>query len=191
MAPQTRRRGEALEAALLEATWAELGEVGYAALTMERVAERAKTSRMVLYRRWPNRARLVLAAMRRQVVPITEDVPDTGELRGDVLEVLRRIVAHYRQIGADITHGLMSEFPDLADDVLTVVPEVLGRILERAAERGEVPSRELPGRVLTLPADLVRHELLVTRRPVSERVLAEIVDDVFLPLLSSGRSSEG
>ena len=50
MTPATRRRGTALEAALLEAAWDELSEVGYAALTMEGVAARARTSRAVLYR---------------------------------------------------------------------------------------------------------------------------------------------
>jgi AcrR family transcriptional regulator len=35
-----RRRGAALESALLDAAWAELQSVGYAKLTMERVADR-------------------------------------------------------------------------------------------------------------------------------------------------------
>ena len=50
-----RRRGEELEAALLEAAWAELVEVGFARLTMESVAARAKTGVAVLYRRWPRK----------------------------------------------------------------------------------------------------------------------------------------
>jgi len=50
----TRRRGAELEAALLDAAWDELQAVGYAGLTMEAVADRAGTSRAVLYRRWPN-----------------------------------------------------------------------------------------------------------------------------------------
>jgi AcrR family transcriptional regulator len=47
----SRRRGQALESALLEAAWTELHNVGYAKLTMERVADRAQTSRAVIYRR--------------------------------------------------------------------------------------------------------------------------------------------
>ncbi len=66
------------DAVALRAAWEEVSEVGYAQLTMEGVAARAGTSKPVLYRRWPNRAALVLAAMRRQVVPISSDIPDTG-----------------------------------------------------------------------------------------------------------------
>ena len=61
--PPTRRRGSKLEAALLQAAWDELTEAGYTAFTMEGVAARAKTSRAVLYRRWPNRPELVVAAL--------------------------------------------------------------------------------------------------------------------------------
>lgn len=179
----TRRRGAALESALLDAAWAEVTEVGYANLTIEGVAARARTSRMVLYRRWPNRAQLILAAMRAQVTSVSEDVPDTGDLRSDVLEVLRRIVEHYARIGPDVVHGLLAEFPDLPGDVVQVVPGVLDTVLARAAARGEIRDRELPPRLASLPADLVRHEILVTRAPVPESVLAEIVDELYLPLV--------
>src|SRR5580658_5732141 len=80
----TRRRGEALEAALLDAAWDELQLAGYQALTMEAVADRAGTSRAVLYRRWPKKAELVVAALRRHRPILSGDVPDTGSLRGDV-----------------------------------------------------------------------------------------------------------
>src|ERR1700742_559320 len=59
-----RRRGEELEAALLDAAWDELVEAGFAKLTMESVAARAKTGVAVLYRRWPRKDDPVLAAIR-------------------------------------------------------------------------------------------------------------------------------
>ena len=67
-----RRHGAELEAAVLDAAWDALIEVGYAHLTMGGVAERAQTSEPVLYRRWPNKDALVLAAMehRRKAHPI-------------------------------------------------------------------------------------------------------------------------
>jgi AcrR family transcriptional regulator len=63
---ETRRRGEALQNALLDAAWEELQAGGYAKLTIERVAERAGTSRAVIYRRWRNRYELVIAALRHR-----------------------------------------------------------------------------------------------------------------------------
>jgi len=78
---KTRRRGAALETALLDAAWDELQVTGYAGLTMEAVADRAGTSRAVLYRRWRNRPELVIAAMRRHRPMLSGEVPDTGSLR--------------------------------------------------------------------------------------------------------------
>ena len=86
--PPQRRRGEALETALLDAAWAELAERGYDELTIDAVATRAGTSRAVLYRRWPGKPELVLAALVHQVENRTVEAPDTGSLRGDVVALL-------------------------------------------------------------------------------------------------------
>src|ERR1700684_675894 len=85
---RTRRRGAALEAALLDAAGAELQDTGYQAMTMEAVADRAGTSRAVLYRRWPKRAELAVAALRRHQPLLSGPIPDTGSLRGDVVALV-------------------------------------------------------------------------------------------------------
>lgn len=178
-----RRRGAELEATILQATWEELAAVGYARLTMEGVAARASTGKQVIYRRWRNRAELVIAAMRHNTGSIVGRVPDTGELRGDVVAVLRHMADRQRELGADVVHGLMAEAADLDPEFFTVMGGVMTTVLERAAARGEITSAELPPRVVTLPADLLRHVILLTREPISDGVITEIVDDVFLPLL--------
>src|ERR1700761_4680825 len=86
-----RRRGEELEAALLDAAWDELVEAGFAKLTMESVAARAKTGVAVLYRRWPNKDDLVLAAIQHYGRTRPVATPDTGSLRGDVLALIREV----------------------------------------------------------------------------------------------------
>src|ERR1700678_2635368 len=88
-APPQRRRGEALEKALLEAAWAELSERGYDDLTIDGVATRAGTSRAVLYRRWPSKQELMLATLVHHVKTDLVVAPDTGSLRGDVIGLLR------------------------------------------------------------------------------------------------------
>jgi AcrR family transcriptional regulator len=181
---QTRRRGAALEDALLQAAWDEVTAVGYANLTMEAVAERAGTSKAVIYRRWPNRAELVLAAMRRQVVPIREQIPDTGSLREDVLAVLRQIREHFFVIGPNVVHGLMSEQQDIPSDVAGILPGVMTALLNRAANRGEIRLGRVTPRIAAVPGNLLRHQLLLAKEPASDDVLAEIVDDIFLPLVT-------
>lgn len=186
-ATPTRRRGAELEADLLDAAWAELGEAGYARLTMEGVAARARTGKQVLYRRWPNRAALVVAAMRQHVGSIADRVPETGSLRGDALAVLAAMVERQREIGSDTLHGLMAEAADLDTQAFAIMYDVMTSVLRRAAGRGEIPTADLPPRVTTVAVDLLRNELVFAREPLSTRVLEEIVDDVFLPLVGAAR----
>src|SRR5271168_838980 len=83
-----RRRGEELEAAILGAAWDELVDAGFAKLTMESVAARARTGVAVLYRRWPHKDDLVLAAIQYYGSTHPVDIPDTGSLRGDMIALL-------------------------------------------------------------------------------------------------------
>jgi hypothetical protein len=53
----------------------------------------------------------------------------------------------------------------------------------RAIARGEVDVGALTPRIASLPFDLVRHELLMTLKPVPTMTILEIVDDIFLPLV--------
>jgi AcrR family transcriptional regulator len=186
---KTRRRGEALEAALLDAAWEELQVASYAGLTMEAVADRAGTSRAVLYRRWRNRPDLVVAAMRRHRPMLSGEIPDTGSLRGDVLTLLRRMSSRLTEVGPEIIYGLIGDyfadaeaFSRTQDQVLQIGATVMTTILKRATDRGEARA-DIPPRIATLPTDLFRNELFRARTPPTEHVLAEIVDEVFLPLV--------
>lgn len=178
-----RRHGAELEEAILRAAWDELAEAGYASLTMEGVAARAHTGKQVLYRRWHNRAELVIAAVQYRTGSITDHVPDTGSLRGDVLAVLDWTVSRSRQFGGDVVRGLLAEAPDLDPSFFLIMPDVMATILRRAAERGEIASADLHHRVVTLPTSLMRHEMLLPGAPITADALAEIVDEVFLPLV--------
>lgn len=180
-----RRRGAELEETILAAVWEELAEVGYARLTMEGVAARARTGKQVLYRRWRNRAELVVAAVRHRTGSIVDGVPDTGRLRTDVLAVLGRMARRRLDIGADIIHGILAELPDLDPEMFGIMRGVMGTVLESAAARGEITTSDLPARVVTLPIDLLRYQLLLSRDPIEESTLTEITDDVFLPLVSA------
>ncbi len=186
---RTRRRGAVLEEALLDAAWEELRAVGYSAVTIDAVAERAGTSRAVLYRRWNNRAELMIAALRRHRPMLSGAVPDTGSLRGDVLALLNRVTHRLADLGPETFFGLLGDcfadtqaFPHIQQEVLHIGAGVMGTILDHARARSEITG-QVPTRVATLPVDLLRHELLVHRAPPSPEVIEDIVDQVFLPLL--------
>ncbi|WP_053205225.1 TetR/AcrR family transcriptional regulator [Jiangella muralis] len=185
---ETRRRGEALEAAIVDAVWAELAESGYAGLTVGAVAERARTSKAVLYRRWPGRAALVIAAL-SQHAPSTEDVPDTGTLRGDLLALLRTIAAGVSARSIDALWGLLTETardPELAALVRTQLAELqrsgpIVVVFDRAVARGEVDAARVTSRLLRVAPDLVRNELMLYGA-ITDAAIVEIVDQVVLPL---------
>jgi AcrR family transcriptional regulator len=179
----SRRRGAELEETILAAVWDELSEVGYARLSMEGVAARARTGKQVLYRRWRNRAELVLAAVRHRTGSIVDRMPDTGRLRTDVLVVLGQMAQRRFDMGADTIHGVLSELPDLDPEMFGIGRGVMTTVLENAAARGEITTSDLPPMVVTLPIDLMRYQLLLSRDPIEENTLAEITDDVFLPLV--------
>ena len=190
-APSTRRRGAALEQAILEAAAEELRESGYAGMTMDRVARRAGTNKNTIYRRWPHRAALGIAAyghLSRARTP----APDTGTLRGDALEMLRLANATWSSPEGAILRDLLAAAGD-DPPLLTLLREQAGgsamdaawlRLLSRAVARGEAPPEAVHPRVATLPMMLLRGEYAIRGQPsVPDTVLTEIVDEVFLPLV--------
>lgn len=188
--PAQRRRGRALEEALLDAAWAELTERGYDNLTIDSIAARAGTSRAVLYRRWPGKQELVLAALQYEVSKDIVVTPDTGSLRDDVIGILQqankvrvglatqlftRLGGFYRQTGASLA--------DLSAFVQGGRDAVLEQAIQRAVDRGEIDPQRVTDRIARLPVDLFRHEILMTLRPLADGAIEEIVDTIFLPLL--------
>jgi AcrR family transcriptional regulator len=182
-----RRRGTMLEDAILDAAWSELEERGYSEFTFQAVAERAETSRPVLYRRWTTRASLASAAIARHMKlhPIT--VPDLGNLRDEMCLLLRQFAdrAPPRLLGLlfDMGQDMAAEGKSFMDDRFQEFP--LKDVIERAVERGEVDKDRLTPRVLRTPVSLVLHEVVMTVRQISDSAIAEIFDQIFLPLVAA------
>lgn len=185
---RTRRRGAALEKAILEAAWAEVMERGYEGLTMENVARRAETSRPVLHRRWPSRTALATAALAQQFARANIVIPDMGSLRKELSHLLRcmsdRAGARDLQLFFDMQKDLVAERSSFADIRARIVDgSQFHAVLGRAIERGEIDPARLTPRIASLPLDLARHEMLMTFQPLSDDAIREIVDDIFLPLV--------
>lgn len=183
-----RRRGEALREAILGAAWAELTEGGYSSLTLEAVARRAGTSRPVLHRRWTNRTELAAAAMAHHFALNPVTVPDLGNVRDELAMLLRKLSDR----GTPMMLRLMLEMnEDLAraqSNLSTLKSRVTDRglieeILQRGIDRGEIAPEKITPRIISLPKDLVRHEAIMTLDGVSDAVIHEILDQIFLPLV--------
>lgn len=190
---RSRRRGDALNSAIFAATIAELTEVGYAELTMKGIAHRARASKGSLYRRWPSLAELVVDAISYGTfgdeAPIIEP-PDTGSVRDDVLEFMRRFAAKLNGPSGEAIRGLMTEIlrdPDLMRVIhnrfIEPVTDFMLEALRRGVVRGEVRPTALTPRVATVGPDLLRHHVLLNGAPIDDAVLVEIVDEVVMPLV--------
>jgi AcrR family transcriptional regulator len=95
-----------LTEALYRALFEEWAAVGYAALSLERVARRAGAGKAAIYRRWPSKLEFASEAIETLGVSLAE-LPDCGSLEEDILFYLkttRRILRHHlaRRIVPDL-----------------------------------------------------------------------------------------
>jgi AcrR family transcriptional regulator len=184
----SRRRGKVLESAIFDAVIEELAETGYVDFSIERAAAGAGTSKPVIYRRWPTRARLVYAALRATRPFVSFEAPDTGTVRGDILVTLDRVSGMVDEFGPEVIFGLIAELlherdSSLFAEVIERNAKIMGEILTRGVGRGEIAAEKITPRVAALPFDLVRYQLMILQKPVSPEDIEEIVDRIFLPLV--------
>ncbi len=150
-----RPRSEEAHRAILDATLELLVEVGYSALTVEGVAQRAGVGKATIYRRWTSKLPLVIEAFGD--LPAFEE-SDSGDLATDLEQILRSYLRVYNTtpLGAVVPSlaGELPHNPELMDLFTPVVKQrrqPLMNALRRAAERGEIPA-DLD---LDLAADLI------------------------------------
>ena len=139
--PRDVRRDEAI----LRATFEILLDEGYQALTIESVAARAGVGRPTIYRRWPSKPALVVAALVESARLAIPDA-DTGSLRSDLIAVQRhQIELMNAPMTRRVTAGLIADLAvdlELAERYITeyLVPrrDAVFKVLERGIERGEL-----------------------------------------------------
>jgi len=186
----TRRRGDALETAIYDAVLAELAEVGYGRLTMEGIAARARTAKSSLYRRWSSLEDLVIAAI-DPVMARPERVPETGDLRTDLLGVLTLMAD---TVGSPMGRGVTSilgeinrspRLRELAEERF-LAPRIraVTAIFERAADRGEIRMGAVTPYVAQAGPALILHFTVIQGRILSRNDVEDIIDQVVMPAVA-------
>jgi AcrR family transcriptional regulator len=160
-----RPRDTQIDAAVLAATLATLGESGYGGLTLEEVARRAGTTKPAIYRRWPSRQRLVLAALGRRLG--SARAPDTGCTLCDLDECLKLFVAAFRRMPPDVIGPLFADCAgdrDLRAAFMTTLFDppraAVKETLERAHARGDLRDDVDRDLILDLIGSLVHYRTL-------------------------------
>ncbi|HXL61357.1 MAG TPA: TetR/AcrR family transcriptional regulator [Mycobacterium sp.] len=177
------------ETELLAVTLRLLQEHGYDRLTLDAVATTAHASKATVYRRWPTKAELVLAAfiegVRQAAVP-----PDTGTLRGDLVQVGELICQQAHQHAGTMRAVLVevSRNPALDDafqhQFIDQRRAVIHHILRQAVDRREIDDAVISDELWDLlPGYLIFRFLVPSRLPTHHTVQA-LVDDVIIPSLT-------
>jgi len=178
-----------VEAELLAVTLELLQEHGYDRLTLDAVATTARASKATLYRRWPTKAELVLAAFVEGTRQVAVD-PDTGTLRGDLLRLGEQICAHVSTHASTIRAVLVevSRSAELdammQEQFLAQRKALMSHVLARAVDRGEIDASAITEDLWdVLPGYLIYRSILTGRAP-SSRTVQDLVDNVLIPSLT-------
>lgn len=89
--PDPSRRNEHSRRAILEASLALVGELGYDNVSIEAIAKRAGCGKQTIYRWWPSKGAVVLDAATESLNPVVV-FPDTGDIVTDLREQLMGIL---------------------------------------------------------------------------------------------------
>lgn len=189
-----RKRGDMLIESIYDATIKLIKKVGYANLTFQQIAKTAKTSRSVLYRRWPNMFDLLMEivddrsskALGGQLI---DRIENTGTFRGDLLNMLTLYQSTYAEIGPEILSAVLFEIgqgnnkvPEVEVDVAAKNILVMRKLLENAKSRGE-KIKEVSDITRTLPFNLIRMENIMYKNVDLERI-ALLVDEILIPVFT-------
>lgn len=170
---------------ILRAVHEALAVVGYRALSVEEVAERAGVNKTTIYRRWPTKKDLVQAAL-SCVATEALAVPDTGSLRRDLLALGRAYTVRASTLECQSLFRVMAI--ESTDPELEAIGEALRRqheklvsaIVARAADRGELEKGTDPRLVTTVFLGTLHLKLFFNKERVDEAFTARVVDLLLL-----------
>jgi len=183
MSAQTKRapgrpRSLASEEAIINATSRLLRTHGFSGLTLSRVAARARASKSTIYRRWPTKEHLIVAAFNRWPVLVPHD---SGDVLEDLMDLHAQSMRHLRRGGLK---GVMpkliaarAEEPALAsvlDPLIERRYDPVRTILRRAIERGQLPKNSDVELAVHMIMDITAARLYFTSSGTSQPAIREV-----------------
>ena len=191
MASPSRAPGRPLDAnvqaCLLRATQDLLIEAGFERLSVDAVAKRCSASKATIYRRWPSKTALVVAAV-AALFPAPE-VPDTGDLRGDLVASARAYLVEDGRSQAVLVSLLTAARHDPAlqaaahPAIGTPFSDVFAHILARAVSRGLIGAEVDIATISEIFPAVAFHSLAALGKRVDEDLIRRVIDGVLLPAL--------
>ncbi|MFJ1787262.1 TetR-like C-terminal domain-containing protein [Streptomyces anulatus] len=166
---------------VLRATAEVLLQEGYEHLTIARVAAAARVAETTVYRRWPSKAHLVADAL-SEFAKTGNPIPDTGTLEGDLRALLGQVVALVER--PEVRRVILTVVSLTADDEVVAAKDSFweerfagaAAIVTRAVERGEISADTDPYELIEDLAAPTYFRLLVTGRPLDDRLVERSVE---------------
>ncbi len=177
------------EAELLAVTLQLLQQQGYDRLTLDAVAATARASKATVYRRWPTKAELVLAAFIEGVRQVSV-APETGCLRDDLVKIGELICEQARTHASTMRAVLVevSRNPALNDvmqhQFLDQRKALFDQVLGQAVDRGEIDAAAITEDLWDVMPGYLIFRSIWSARPPTRRTVASLVDDVLIPSLT-------
>jgi AcrR family transcriptional regulator len=179
-----RPRDERADRAILAAAIALIRDVGYDAVTMEGIAERAGVGKATLYRRWASKEPLVVDAIGGIMRDMT--VPNTGSVAGDVRRLLRSASRMYEDPATRLLLSGLIAVMARSDAIAAAIRDgfvatwraALREVLLRGIRRGDLqPSIDFVLAANLLSGPLL-HRFLIDGGRVDERFTRRVADTV-------------
>jgi AcrR family transcriptional regulator len=179
-----RPRSEHVEGTVLAAARALIEEGGYPAATIEAIAARAGVAKTTIYRRWPNRATLVVDLLMRiatEAVPI----PTGRDPRAALRTEMRGVASVADAMPGRLLTSLLGEAqhdPEvraaIVDGVFHPRTEASGRAIKRAQAEGTIRP-DLPPHVgVDLLFGPIFYRMFVRHEPPNEAFVRQIIQFV-------------
>jgi AcrR family transcriptional regulator len=179
-----RRRNDAAQAAILDATFRLLAGPGTEALTIDAIAAEAGVGRQTIYRWWPSKGAVVADALVRYAQVV---VPgrDTGSFAGDLVAFFTdsfaglesRVMAdRLRQIVAEAQHD--EHVARVLADFTAVRRAALRALLERGRSAGELAADADLDMLVDMAYGVLYYRLLVGHAPLDEKAARSLAAEL-------------
>lgn len=183
-----RPRDPSRDEAIIDASIDLLVRDGYDRLTMENIATAAGVGKATVYRRWSNKAELVIDAM-ATLKPII-DTFDAGSLDDDIEVMVAAACSPKTQRLQEVMMSVCSALPrepELLEAFRTRFTEPriarIAQMLERAQRRGELGPDLDVAMAASLVPSLMLQRALMTGQPAGRVYAEQVVGSVLLPVL--------
>lgn len=168
--------------AVMAATLKLLAEAGLGGVTVDEVARRSGVAKTTIYRHWPSRSALLLAACSN--ISARPEAPDTGTLRGDLTALATSMARRLRsERWASMLPSIIDAAerdPEIADVHTRLHADFMAplyTVITRAQARGELARGRDPSHIVAAVAGPLFYRRWFSRQPLDEAFVKAVVEN--------------